>query len=425
MTMYGVQRAEKYKRQDIKGIQKEATRTAKHYNNDVDVNKSQYNMELINCDDWLQKINDTIKVTGVKTRKDNVVAIGSVYTASKEFFNRLDGETSQQWQNRVLGYFDDCLEWHIKTYCQGNQDLVLSSIIHQDETTLHMQTYSIPIVDRNGKYALSAHSIMGNKKAYTERVDSFYKEVSAKYGLARGEKTPDGQQAKKHIETQKYKIDKLKRDLTIDESDKIFADMEKKEAEQQLRIAESKNQKLQNESKKLQDQIQQLRIQLASTKSDISIYEFNKQDLLNENKKLRKTNDSLEKQIKELQIKSQQLQDLQKQSNTLKSKIDQQNTVIERNNKKISNQQQKIQGYDDLKQTLAEVQDWLSNDNYLHSIIESLPELFRDNMPYSFQAKHQEYYNNNIAPYADYANHLADEIQNKEQFLEDNEEIDL
>lgn len=343
----------------------------------------------------------------------------------KSFFNRQPSESKKAWQNRVLGYFNDCLDWHIKTYCQGNKDLMLSAVIHVDETTLHMQAYSIPIVERDGKYALSAKQVMGHRSDYRERVDSFYNEVSSKYGLERGEKTPDGQVAKKHIETQRHKLEQLKRDLTIVESDKIFADMEKREAEQQLKSTEAKNQKLQNEHKQIQDQIQRLRIQLASTKSDINIYEFNKQDLLNENKKLRKNNDSLEKQIKELQIKRQQLQDLQKQSNTLKSKIGQQNSVIERNSKKISKQQQKIKGYEDLKQTLEEVQDWLSNDTYFQSFIDSLPESYRQRIPYSVEVQQQGYYVNNIAPYADYAEHLANEIQDKEQCIEDNEEIEL
>lgn len=260
--MYGVQRAEKYKRQDIAGIQQEATRTADHYNNDVDSSRSQHNISLINSCDWLQKINDTIADKGVRVRKDSVMMVGSVYTASKEFFNRQAGESKKVWQNRILGYFNDCLDWHIKTYCQGNKDLVLSAVIHQDETTLHLQTYSIPLVDRgNGKYALSAKSIMGNKKDYTDRVDSFYNEVSKHYGLERGERTPEGQVAKKHIEIQKYKLSKMKQELaetkaelTNTEQEKMIADFDRQELEQQIRITETKKQKL-------YDQIYNLQIQ--------------------------------------------------------------------------------------------------------------------------------------------------------------------
>lgn len=269
-TMYGVQRSEKYKRQDIAGIEKEATRTADHYNNDVDTGRSQYNITLIDCGDWQQKINDTITSTGVKVRKDSVLAIGSVYTATGEFFNRQAGETKQEWNNRVLGYFNDCLDWHIKTYCQGNKDLVLSAVIHQDETTLHLQTYSMPIIDRgNDKYALSAKSIMGNKNDYTDRVNSFYNDVSKHYGLSRGEPTPAGQPAKKHIDTQRYKLSKLdqklssaRAELAVIESDKSIAEFDNLALMQENRKLRNSNQDLKHHNQNLENQIVDLQKQL-------------------------------------------------------------------------------------------------------------------------------------------------------------------
>lgn len=302
--MYGVQRSEKYKRQDISGIQKEATRTADHYNNDVDSSRSHHNISLINSCNWLQKINDTIADKGVRVRKDSVMMIGSVYTASKEFFNRQPSESKKAWQNRVLGYFNDCLDWHIKTYCQGNKDLVLSAVIHVDEMTLHLQTYSVPLVDRgNGKYTLSAKSIMGTRKDYTARVDSFYSDVSKKYGLERGEPTPEGQVAKKHIDTQRYKLSKLeqelssvKTELTKIESDNITADFDK--------------QILLQNNKKLKTNNQELKRQVEEHKNLLS-------DLYVKNNELIRKNIKLEKEITQQEKRKQEYQDqiinLQKQ----------------------------------------------------------------------------------------------------------------
>lgn len=366
-TMYGIQRSEKYKRQDIAGIQAEATRTAKHYNNDVDINKSQYNITLIDCSDWMQKINDTIADTGVKVRKDSVLVIGGVYTATGEFFNRQARESRQEWQERVLGYFNDCLDWHIKTYCQGNRDLVLSAVIHQDETTLHLQTYSMPIFDRgNGKYTLSAKTIMGNKKDYTNRVDSFYNDVSKKYGLERGERTPEGQKAKKHIETQKYKLLKMqqelteaKAELTTIEHDKIIADFDKMELEQSIRIIESKNQKLHQEYKNLQQQMQQIKTEISSIKSDKEIYSFDKQALLIENKKLRETKHGLQSQIEKLQSESKEL----------KQQIEQQITGME---EKIKD---KKKTYDFLEKAVSERQNCCVS---LNSKIDDLGEIYEN-----------------------------------------------
>lgn len=85
-----------------------------------------------------------------------------------------------------------------------------------DETTPHMQTYSIPIIEkpgRYGQYSLSAKALCGNVKQYTQRVDEFYREVSSKYGLERGEPSADlpSQERKKHIETQRHKEQELAR----------------------------------------------------------------------------------------------------------------------------------------------------------------------------------------------------------------------
>lgn len=452
--MYGVQRSEKYKRQDIAGIQKEATRTADHYNNDVDTGRSQYNITLIDCGDWMQQINDTIANTGVRMRKDSVLAIGSVYTATGEFFNRQAGETKQEWNNRVLGYFNDCLDWHIKTYCQGNRDLVLSAVIHQDETTLHLQTYSMPIIDRgNGKYALSAKSIMGNKKDYTNRVDSFYNDVSKKYGLERGERTPEGQVAKKHIETQKYKLLKMQQDLqetkaelTSIEQDKIIADFDKMELDQQIRITESKKQKLydeinglQQQARKDNQQIQQLQEKISHQKKEkqglkhqIEITENKKQKLYNEIYGLQQQTRKGKQQVQELQQqindKQKQLTDLNMQTKKcmtdnagLQKEIEQQSAVIARNNKKIAKQQQDIQCYDNMKQALGELQDWLSYDTYIHSVIDKMPVFYQGIMPEFLKNRHEKYYNDNIKPIADYTNCLADEIQTNEQYIDDDE----
>lgn len=400
-TMYGIQRSEKYKRQDIAGIQAEATRTAKHYNNDVDINKSQYNITLIDCGDWMQKINDTIADTGVKVRKDSVLVIGGVYTATGEFFNRQARESRQEWQERVLGYFNDCLDWHIKTYCQGNRDLVLSAVIHQDETTIHLQTYSTPIIDRgNGKYALSAKTIMGNKKDYTNRVDSFYNDVSSRYGLERGERTPEGQVAKKHIETQKYKLLKMqqeltetKAELTSIEQDKIIADFDKMELDQQIRITESKKQKLYDEIYNLQNQARKGKQQVQE----------------------------LQQQVKNLQVQSQKYAN---DNAGLQKEIEQQSAVITKNNRKIAKQQQDIQCYDSIKQALGELQDWLSYDTYIHSVIDKMPVFYQGIMPEFLRNRHEKYYNDNIKPIADYTNCLANEIQTNEQYIDD-EEIEL
>lgn len=218
MSIYGVQRIEKYKKTDLIGIQKESNRTAKKYNNDVDISRKNENIYIHRCENWRTKVESVIKDKGVRIRKDSNVCIGCVYTASPDFFEQKPGESEDDKQDRILGYFMDCYLWHLKKYCNNDSSLMLTCVIHMDETTPHMQAYSIPIIEkpgRYGQYSLSAKVICGNVKQYTKRVDEFYREVSSHYGLERGEPGigMPSQERKRHIETQKHKERVLKNQI--------------------------------------------------------------------------------------------------------------------------------------------------------------------------------------------------------------------
>lgn len=108
----------------------------------------------------------------------------------------------------------------------------------------------------------------------------------------------------------------------------------------------------------------------------------------------------------------------------LQREIEQQSAVIAKNDRKIAKQQQDIQCYDNMKQALGELQDWLSYDTYIHSVIDKMPVFYQGIMPEFLKNRHEKYYNDNIKPIADYTNCLADEIQTNEQYIDD-EEIEL
>lgn len=230
--MYGIQRVEKYKRADVVGLQREANRELpqEQYVNDVDLSKSRDNIALVRNRNWLQKINDELAIRGIdKVRKDAVLMIGSFYGASGEVFKDMT-------RDQIKQYFKDCLEWHIKTYCSGDKDLVINAVIHLDETTPHMHVESIPItqvetthtvideatnkkkkVVDGYRWGLSAKSILGNVKSYTDRVDSFYDEVTKGYGLERGEHGIDGEERVVHKSQLQHKIEELETKISDNE----------------------------------------------------------------------------------------------------------------------------------------------------------------------------------------------------------------
>ena len=184
-------RVEKRGRADVYGIQLEANRTVEQHEkglefdkSDIDWNRTRDNIFLVQTEQWNREITKEIKrietETGKKTRKDAVVLLDGLFTASPEFF---EGKTTQE----IKKYFEDCLDFYVKEYCQGDITRVLNAVIHLDETTPHMQVASIPSYTSEAGNRLNAKIIMGNKTDYRKRQDRFFEAVSEKYGLERGE----------------------------------------------------------------------------------------------------------------------------------------------------------------------------------------------------------------------------------------------
>lgn len=189
--MYGIMRVEKRGRADVYGIQLEANRTVEQHEkglefdkSDIDWGKTDDNIFLIQTEQWNKEITKVTKQieseTGKKTRKDAVVLLDGLFTASPEFF---EGKTTQE----IKKYFEDCLDFYVKEYCQGDETRVLNAVIHLDEATPHMQVASIPVYTSESGNRLNAKIIMGNKTDYRKRQDRFFEAVSEKYGLERGE----------------------------------------------------------------------------------------------------------------------------------------------------------------------------------------------------------------------------------------------
>ena len=188
--MFCVMNIQKRKKTDIGGIQKEATRTAAEYNNQVQPGMDIFNVNLIQSNNWMQDIQAEIDQAGAKTRSNSVVALDAIYTASGDFFKGKSNEENDQ-------FFRDCLEFHQRKF--GH---VISAVIHYDETTPHMHILSVPLT-QDGR--LSAREIVGNRANLSRMQTEFFEQVGRGYGLERGVQM-DGQEKKKRITAQEYKL---------------------------------------------------------------------------------------------------------------------------------------------------------------------------------------------------------------------------
>lgn len=275
--MFCVMNIQKRKRTDISGIQKEATRTATEYNNQVKPGMDTLNVNLIQSNDWMQDIQAEIDRAGAKTRSNSVVALDAIYTASGEFFKGKSNEECNQ-------YFRDCLEFHQRKF--GH---IISAVIHYDETTPHMHILSVPLT-QDGR--LSAREIIGNRANLSRMQTEFFERVGKGYGLERGMQM-DGQEKKKRITAQEHKL----REVTA-EKQKQLEELEaikhskqsareratrvREQAEQQqaenrtLKVVESEIrdniEREQEKAKQLAEMNQKARQELKEVKKQLEVY---------------------------------------------------------------------------------------------------------------------------------------------------------
>lgn len=188
--MFCVMNIQKRKKNDITGIQREATRTATEYNNQVQPGMDIFNVNLIQSNNWMQDIQAEIDRAGAKTRSNSVVALDAIYTASGDFFKDKSTEECNQ-------FFRDCLQFHQRKF--GH---VISAVIHYDETTPHLHILSVPLT-QDGR--LSAREIIGNRANLSRMQTEFFEQVGKEHGLERGIQM-DGQEKKKRITAQEHKL---------------------------------------------------------------------------------------------------------------------------------------------------------------------------------------------------------------------------
>ncbi len=221
--MYGIMRTEKRSRNDVYGIQIEANRTQEDHlrgrefnGSNIDWSLTEQNFYLIpRNDNWNKTITDTLEHYNIKPRKNSVVLLDSIYTASADFF---EGMTRAE----IIDYFQACLEFHEKTYGRHT----VNAVIHFDEVgnknssnykndngtyraaNYHLHVCTIPITQKNGTYSLSAKNIMGGRSDYRKKQDDFYSQVSSLWGLERGE-VKDYNETRKHLDKMEYEVQEM------------------------------------------------------------------------------------------------------------------------------------------------------------------------------------------------------------------------
>lgn len=273
--MFCVMNIQKRKRNDISGIQKEATRTATDYNNQVKPGMNIFNVNLIQSNNWMQDIQAEIDRAGAKTRSNSVIALDAIYTASGDFFKGKSSEEKNQ-------FFRDCLEFHQRKF--GH---VISAVIHYDETTPHMHILSVPLT-QDGR--LSAREIVGNRTNLSRMQTEFFEQVGKEYGLARGIHM-DGQEKRQHISAQEHELREIRQ--------KIARGKEELEAiEHSKESARTRAQTARQTATELQKEVEQLQAERVEQYNSLKMMSASKMD---RRKELRALDDTLQEKKDEFE----------------------------------------------------------------------------------------------------------------------------
>lgn len=167
-----------------------------HSNPDIKPHLHELNQEFLTHGKYEDEIAERTKDLKRKVRKDAVVLVDGMMTASPEWFqNHSYGE--------AMAFFKDGLDFIQERFGKEN---VFYFTVHRDETTYHAHFGFTPIKDGS----LSWKKFFPNRQALTKFQDQFYENVSSKYGMERGTKREYGDPVKRHKTVREFKAEKVK-----------------------------------------------------------------------------------------------------------------------------------------------------------------------------------------------------------------------
>ena len=191
---YAIFRLIKHKAPVISKMEAHHERLKKNYasNPNIDPERTPQNFHLIQPGGRYRAIaNRQIQEAGCRTRKDSVLLMEALVTASPEY---LEGKSEQELRR----YFERAVEF-MKT--KQDPSTFVSAVVHMDEANPHMHLLFVPLT-RDKR--LSAKEIAGDRKKMVRWQDEFWSYMVKEYpALQRGESALST--GRTHIPTQLFK----------------------------------------------------------------------------------------------------------------------------------------------------------------------------------------------------------------------------
>ena len=192
---YAILRFQKRKAGGIAACERHNERKKEAYksNPDIDMERSKNNYHLVPPPRYTYKkeINRMVAEAGCKVRKDSVLMVETLITASPEFMNSLPPEEQKAYFTMALDFLAERV---------GRQN-ILSAVVHMDEKTPRMHLCFVPITPDN---RLSAKAFLGNQKSLSQWQTDYHERMSSRWNeLERGQSSMETK--RKHIPTWLFK----------------------------------------------------------------------------------------------------------------------------------------------------------------------------------------------------------------------------
>lgn len=193
---YAILRFQKRKAGSVAACERHNERKKDAYksNPDIDMGRSRENYHLVAPPRYTYKkeINRKIAAAGCRVRRDSVMLVETLITASPEFMHSLSSEEQKAYFTTALDFVAGLV---------GKQNII-SAVVHMDEKTPHMHLSFVPLTPE-GK--LSAKTLLGNQRSLSEWQTAYHACMSAKWNeLQRGESSMITK--RKHIPTWLFKL---------------------------------------------------------------------------------------------------------------------------------------------------------------------------------------------------------------------------
>ena len=300
---------------DVKGKEMEQERKGKISNEDIDLDKTENNYDLVEDERTLhQRVKnrvDELKESGSRVQKNSVVMYSNILTVPEE--------QAKVWgEEKTDDYFKACYDFFSKEFGVEN---VVSAKVHKDETAPHMHLHFVPVNKENGR--LQARVSMNKAKI------NYIHDELPKFLQERGFDVVRGKgKTEKNIENiHEYKEIKALEGKIEQEKEKLTKELEKIKVEQKplvniQRVKERSFEKgIREKNKRVEVPLKDFDKLIASAKENEKLRKIN-HDVSKTNKELKQEFKVLNNQYQEVVDQKQEVNlALQKENKELKQEL--------------------------------------------------------------------------------------------------------